>query len=125
MSTEHVCPEGGVYPYRFDPHLAAPQWCLALMIDAIDADGYAQYRQGLVVRFPEFVPSDLARGDVVRLRGHFDDPAATSCSAETDPGFEGPAVDVPFLVLFCREQFVPDEWELIDHLELAPSPWES
>jgi hypothetical protein len=125
MSTEHVCPEGWVYPYRFDPHLAAPQWCLALMIDAVDLDGYAQDGQGLLVRFPEFVPSDLARGDVVRLRGHFDDPAATSCSAETDPGFEGPAVDVPFLVLFCREQFVPDDWELIDHRELAPSPWES
>ena len=121
---DYVCPEGGVYPYRFDPHLAAPQWCLALIIDAIDADGYPQYGQGLVVRFPEFVPSDLARGDVLRLRGHFDDSAATSCSAETDPGFDGAAVDVPFLVLFCREQFVPDEWELIDHRDLAPSPWE-
>ena len=122
---DYVCPEGGVYPYRFDPYLAVPQWCSALMIDAIDADGNAQYGQGLIVRFPEFVPSDLARGDVLRLRGHFDDPASTSCSAETDPGFEGAAVDVPFLVLFCREQFVPDESELIDHRELAPSPWES
>ncbi len=68
------------------------------------------------------MPSDLKRGDVLRLRGHFDDPAATSCSAETGPGFEGVAVDVSFLLLFCREQFVPDEWEVIDHRQLAPSP---
>ncbi len=122
---DYVCPEGGVYPHRFEPHLAAPGWCSALMIDAIDADGYAQYAQGLIVRFPEFVPSDLERGDVIRMRGHFDDPASASCTAETLPGFEGAAVDVPFLVLFCREQFVPDEWEVIDQRELAPSPWES
>ena len=122
---DYVCPEGGIYPYRFDPYLAAPQWCSALMIDVIDADGYAQYGQGLLVRFPEFVPSEIKRGDVLRMRGHFDDPDATSCSAETEAGFDGAAVDVPFLVLFCQEQFVPDEWEVIDQRYLAPSPWES
>jgi hypothetical protein len=120
---DYVCPEGGIYPYRFDPHLAAPQWCTALMIDAIDPEGFAQYGQGLVVRFPEFAPSDVERGDVVRVRGHFDDPASTSCTAETEAGFDGFAVDLPFLVLFCREQFVPEEWEVIDHRELAPLPW--
>jgi hypothetical protein len=120
---EYICPEGGVYPYRFQPHLAPPQWCTALMIDAIDADGHLRYAQGLVVRFADFAPTDLARGDLLRVRGHFDDPASASCSAETEPGFEGRAVDVPFLVLFCREQFVPDEWELLDHRELAPLPW--
>ena len=119
---EYVCPEGGVYPYSFDPYLAAPQWCTALLIDEIDADGYALYAPGLVVRFPEFAPSDLERGDVVRVLGHFDDAQATSCAADPEPGFNGPAVDVPFLVLFCREQFVPDEWEVIDHRELAPLP---
>ena len=120
---ELVCNEGGIYPFRFDPHLAAPNWCTALIIDAIDPEGFAQYGQGLVVRFPEFAPSDIERGDVLRVRGHFDDPAATSCTAETEAGFDGPAIDLPFLVLFCREQFVPDEWEVIDHRELAPLPW--
>ena len=120
---EWVCPEGGVYPYAFDPHLAAPQWCTALMIDAIDAEGHFQYGQGLVVRFPEFVPPDLERGDVLRIRGHFDDSLSSSCSASTAPGFDGPAVDVPFLILFCREQFSPVEWEVVDDRALAPLPW--
>jgi len=122
---EYLCPEGGVYPYRFDPVIAAPNWCTGLLIDAFDSSGNAQYGSALVVRFPAFTPSDLARGDVLRVGGHFDDPAASSCSAETEPGFEGRAVDVPFLVLFCREQFVPDEWELLDHRELGPLRWES
>lgn len=120
---EHVCPEGGVYPYDFRPHLAVPQWCTALMIDDIDADGEFRYGQGLVVRFPDVAPSELGRGDVLQLRGHFDDSQATSCTAATDPAFEGWAVDTPFLELFCREQFVPVEWEVVDHRELAPLPW--
>lgn len=120
---EYVCPEGGADPYRFDPNLAAPQWCTALLIDAIDAEGYARYGPGLIARFPEFMPSDVARGDVLRIRGHFDDPRATSCSADSEPGFDGRAVDVAFLVLFCREQFVPHEWEVVDHRDLAPLPW--
>ena len=119
---DYICPEGSISPYQFDPHLAHPQWCTALFIDAIDADGKFQYGHGLIVRFPEFAPSDLTRGDVLRIQGHFDDPLATSCSADTDPAFPGPAVDVPFLALFCREQFVPEEWDLLDHRELAPSP---
>lgn len=120
---EYICSEGGVYPYRFDPHLAAPQWCSALMIDAIDPGGSFRHSQGLVVRFPAFAPSDLARGDLLRVQGHFDDPASSTCSAQTEPGFAGRAIDTQFLELFCREQFVPDEWELIDHRELAPLPW--
>lgn len=122
---DYICPEGSISPYQFDPYLAHPQWCTALFIDAIEADGNFRYDRGLVVRFPEFAPSDLARGDVLRVRGHFDDPLATSCSADTDPAFPGPAVDVPFLALFCREQFVPEEWELLDHRDLAPLPWDS
>lgn len=121
---DYVCNEGGVYPYRFQPYLAHPQWCSALMIDDFDDDGFARYGQGLVVRFTDFAPADLERGDVVQVQGHFDDPLAASCSAETEPGFEGPAVDVPFLVLFCREQFVPQEWQVADHRDLAPLPWE-
>jgi hypothetical protein len=121
---DYVCPEGGVYPHRFEPYLAHPQWCTALLIDAFDADGFARYGHGLVIRFPDFAPSDLERGDVLKVRGHFDDSLAASCSADTEPGFEGPAIDVPFLVLFCREQFVPGEWEVIDHRDLAPLPWE-
>lgn len=120
---EYVCPEGGVYPYTFEPHLAAPQGCTALMIDAVDADGHFQFGQGLVVRFSEFLPSGLERGDVLRVLGHFDDSLATSCTASTEPGFHGPAVDVPFLVLFCREQFVPVGWEIVDQRALAPLPW--
>ena len=74
------------------------------------------------MRFPDFAPSDLARGDVLEVRGHFDDPQATSCTADTEPGIDARRLDVPFLVLFCREQFVPEEWKLVDHRELAPGP---
>ena len=120
---DHVCPEGGVYPYRFSPHLAHPQWCTALLIDAIDADGYPRFGRGLIVRLPEFAPTDIERGDVLEVRGHFDDPQADSCVATTEAGFQGPAVDPAFLQLFCREQFVPDDWAVVDHRDLAPLPW--
>ena len=119
---EIFCNEGGNYPYTFEPHLAVPQWCTGLIIDAIDADGFAQYAPGLAVRFPEFAPTDLERGDLLTVQGHFDDPAATSCTAEAGADFGGLAVDPAFLVLFCREQFVPDSWEVTGHRDLAPAP---
>lgn len=120
---DYVCPEGGVYPYRFSPHLAHPQWCTALLIDAIGADGYPQHGRGLIVRFPEFAPTDIERGDVVEVRGHFDDPQADTCVATTEAGFQGPTVDPVFLQLFCREQFVPETWAIIGRRALAPLPW--
>lgn len=120
---DHVCPEGGVYPYRFSPNLASPIWCSAMLIDDFDTEGFARYGHGLVTRFSEFTPSDPERGDVLELRGHFDDADAERCTAETHPGFQGRPVDPEFLRWFCREQFVPDDWDIVDHRELAPLPW--
>lgn len=57
------------------------------------------------------------RGDVVRVTGHFEDPAATSCRAEIDEGEAGgEPVQLPDrarVVLDCRATFVWTEYEVI------------
>ena len=50
------------------------------------------------------VPKD---GEAVRVRGHFDDPAAQSCRLLEDEGFAfGQGNDEELNVLVCRERFV-------------------
>jgi hypothetical protein len=118
---EALCFEGVESPYTFDPFfLASPDMCAGLVVDDIDADGNhsslaldLRYRDG--VAWPP-------RGDLLRVSGHFDDPASSTCTAIT--GFGPSLVDPEFLVLFCRERFAVDEHTIIGHRDLAPPPWE-
>lgn len=62
------------------------------------------------------------RGDVVRVTGHFEDPAATSCRATAAEDAEE-SVDVPEparVVLGCRATFVWTDYEVTGSEDLGP-----
>lgn len=75
------------------------------------------------------------RGDVVRVIGHFEDPAATSCRAEVDEEFfEGQPSPEPVelpdparVILDCRATFVWTGYEVTGFEDLGPccggAPW--
>jgi hypothetical protein len=56
---------------------------------------------------------DPAEGSILRVVGHFDDGAATTC--RISPGIEGSEVpaDPRAAVMYCRERFVVDSYEVI------------
>jgi hypothetical protein len=52
----------------------------------------------------------------VRVTGHFEDPAATSCRATVDPAFEGEGhvpPDPALVILGCRATFAWTDYEVI------------
>lgn len=66
-----------------------------------------------------------ARGDVVRVTGHYEDAAATTCRATVDPSFaamnKAPELRDPALVVLnCRSTFVWTDYEVIGHENLGP-----
>jgi hypothetical protein len=71
------------------------------------------------------------RGDVVRVVGHFEDPAATSCRAEVDEEVAGDdPVQLPDparVILDCRATFVWTGYEVTGFEDLGPccgtEPW--
>jgi hypothetical protein len=71
------------------------------------------------------------RGDVVRVTGHFEDPAATSCRAEVDEDASGgEPVQLPEparVILDCRATFVWTGYEVTGFEDLGPCcgsvPW--
>lgn len=71
------------------------------------------------------------RGDVVRVIGHFEDPAATSCRAEIDEeAAGGEPVELPDparVILDCRATFVWTGYEVTGFEDLGPccgsAPW--
>ena len=67
-----------------------------------------------------------ARGEVVRVTGHFEDPAATDCRVTVDPEFFGGEVpadlvapDPSRVVLDCRASFVWTGYEVTDVVDLG------
>jgi hypothetical protein len=66
----------------------------------------------LVIRTPDF--DQLPElGSIVRVTGHFSDPASTTCTMSTFAGERAIAVDQRTAELYCREQFVVDSMEAI------------
>ena len=122
---EHLCYEGSMTPFRFEPsHIAVPFDCLGLIVDDIDEDGYSRRAGALPLRVTdELMANAPERGDLVTLRGHFDDPLATTCTASAPDGSDG-YPDPEFLVLYCREQFVVEEITVVGRRDLAPPWWE-
>lgn len=53
-----------------------------------------------------------AVGSIVRLTGHFSDPASTTCTMSTFVGEQATDVDQRTAELVCREQFVVDDLEV-------------
>lgn len=64
-----------------------------------------------------FAPEDgldaPANGSIVRVTGHFNDPASATCMIGPPAGEPGPNVDPVMAELYCREQFVVDAYEII------------
>lgn len=54
-----------------------------------------------------------AVGSIVRVTGHFSDPASTTCTISTFDGGRAVAVDPRTAELYCRENFVLDTVEVI------------
>lgn len=88
---------------------------------------YVRPNQGLSVGFRPHPDADLEApqpGDVVRVTGHFEDPAATSCRVTVDPAFAGdgePALPDPALVILgCPATFVWTDYEVTGHENVSP-----
>lgn len=124
---ETPCYEGAETPYDYQPgFLANPDICagIDLVVDEIDAEGqHSSLALGL--RFPPAFGAWPERGELVRVRGHFDDPVSSTCTLKTQPDYDFVAAyDPEFVVLVCRERFVVDELTVIGHRDLAPLWWE-
>ena len=96
---------GGLFPGTFEPEwLAAPGGFDLLSVDP----------QGRIGPFVVYFPPDVERlsgGEIVRLTGHFDDPAATECVVA--PGDPPAGIDERTAVLYCRERFVLEAVEIL------------
>jgi hypothetical protein len=113
-----VCNEGGMYPFSWEPAwLASPSSCIGLGQPDPNVQGFNPTQVAL--RFPDGLYAGWARGDLVRIQGHFDDSAANSCRI-VPPDFPGQTPDPAFHVLFCREQFVVDKLTVTGHYDLPP-----
>lgn len=113
-----ACLGDGIYPFTFEPPwLAYPAICLGLGVADPNAQGFNL--SILPLRFRDGVYEDWQRGDLVRVRGHFDDVAAADCRIEP-PDFPGQLPEPANLVLYCREQFVVDELTVTGHYDLPP-----
>lgn len=62
------------------------------------------------LRFKPDGPAAPAPGSIVRVTGHFDDPAAAACTVA--PGDPPSPIDSATAALWCREQFVVDALEV-------------
>jgi hypothetical protein len=68
----------------------------------------------LVLHFPpELGSAGPAHGSMVRVTGHFSDPASTTCVISDAPGHHGVPVEQVFAEIWCREQFVVESLEVI------------
>ena len=68
----------------------------------------------LVMRTSEVSGVELpVPGSIVRVTGHFSDPASTTCTVVTFIGEQATPVDQRTAELYCREQFVVDALEVI------------
>ena len=78
---------------------AVPGWSL------YGAGGPYGPEPGLFVWLAPGVPPPVD-GEAVRVKGHFDDPAAQACATFPTDGFAVPEGDHELLLLLCRERFV-------------------
>lgn len=108
---------GPISPYRYTPEWLT-QGSLLFLRDA----WWITYRP-----HPDAGLEEPERGDVVRVTGHFEDPAATDCRVTVDPDFFGGEIPDEFestviparVVLDCRTAFAWTDYEVIGFQELG------
>ena len=100
---------GGTTVGDFEPRwLAFPMNFNLLWSDFEARSGYLELRVA-----PDSGLELPANGSIVRVTGHFNDPASTTCSMSTFDGEQAMLVDSRTAELFCRERFVLDAFEVI------------
>jgi len=108
---------GPISPYRYSPGWLT-QDSLLFLRDA----WWITYRP-----HPDAGLETPERGDVVRVTGHFEDPAATDCRVTVDPEFFGGEIPDEFestvlparVVLDCRTAFAWTDYEVIGFQDLG------
>jgi hypothetical protein len=108
---------GPISPYRYSPGWLT-QESLLFLRDA----WWITYRP-----HPDAGLESPERGDVVRVTGHFEDPAATDCRVTVDPDFFGGEIPDEFestivparVVLDCRTAFAWTDYEVIGFQDLG------
>jgi hypothetical protein len=101
------------------PYFFKPAW-LALPF----APAFLQAGRGAITfRHDPSIDLDVPqRGDIVRVIGHFEDPAATHCRVTIDPAVTDPVdpVDDALVILKCRATFVWTAYRITGHKDLGP-----
>ncbi len=108
---------GPISPFRYSPAWLT-QGSLLFMREA----WWITYRP-----HPEADLEEPERGDVVRVTGHFEDPAAADCRVTVDPDFFGGEIPDSFestviparVVLDCRTAFAWTDYEVIGFEDLG------
>ena len=97
---------GGLYPGTFEPPwLASPLNFAFLSVDASERIG------PFGMRFAPEGPEFPEAASILRVTGHFDDPAAVGCVVAPLDAPDG--IDATVAELYCREQFVVDGYEVL------------
>lgn len=97
---------GGLYPGTFEPPwLASPLNFNLLSVDASERIG------PFAMRFAPEGPEIPEPASILRVTGHFDDPAAVGCTVAPLDAPDG--IDATVAELYCREQFVVDSYEVL------------
>ena len=95
----------------FDPGTFEPVWLAFPFSHAfLTVDSSARIGP-FAARIPPDSPPEPDHGMIVRVTGHFDDPAAVGCSVA--PGEPPVPVDAAAAELYCREHFVVETIEVI------------
>jgi hypothetical protein len=110
--------EGPITPYVY-----TPDWLTNQVTTFVRGAWWIWFRP-----HPDAALNPPQRGDVVRVTGHFEDPAATSCRGTVDPDFFGGEIPDDFestldparLILDCRATFVWTGYEVIGFEDLGP-----
>jgi zinc-ribbon domain len=107
---------GPISPYGY-----SPGWLTYEHLEYLQHAWWISYRP-----HPDAGLETPARGEVVRVTGHFEDPAATDCRVTVDPEFFGGEVPADFVardpnrvVLDCRAAFVWTDYEVTDVVDLG------
>lgn len=97
---------GGFRPGTFEPAwLASP-----INVDPLSID--ASQRMGpMTLSFPPDGPERPEAASIIRVTGHFDDPAAAECTVA--PGDPPVARDQRTAQLYCRARFVVESFEVL------------
>lgn len=102
------------------PHVFSPEWLAHPTTPAFLRSAGIGFRP-----HPDAELEVPARGDVVRITGHYEDPAATSCRVSVDPSWDtgDETVQLPNparVILDCRATFVWTDYEVTGHEDLGP-----